>query len=160
MLNDPRAGPFVQGVLLHPEQAATIQGSRKTQIPRGEKKKRLCAAAPIPRACFGICRILRRRLDASEHGVEADMPYKHRAGWLDQALVWYFLSAEVPGKPGPRAGSPFCGCRVLKNTETLVGLGFAGKKSDSVARKEATALGSFEPSLHSVEDCLITDSDK
>ena len=126
----------------------------------GEKKKRLCAAAPIPRACFGICRILRRRLDASEHGVEADMPYKHRAGWLDQALVWYFLSAEVPGKPGPRAGSPFCGCRVLKNTETLVGLGFAGKKSDSVARKEATALGSFEPSLHSVEDCLITDSDK
>lgn len=121
---------------------------------------RLCPAAPIPRACFGICRILRRRLDASEHGVEADMPYKHRAGWLDRALVWYFLSAEVPGKPGPRAGSPFCGCRVLKNTETLVGLGFAGKKSDSVARKEATALGSFEPSLHSVEDCLITDSDK
>lgn len=160
MLNDPRAGPFVQGVLLHPEQAATIQGSRKTQIPRGGKKKRLCAAAPIPRACFGICRILRRRLDASEHGVEADMPYKHRAGWLDRALVWYFLSAEVPGKPGPRAGSPFCGC----SFEKYRNLSWPGicrkKKSDSVARKEATALGSFEPSLHSVEDCLITDSDK
>lgn len=48
MLNDPRAGPFVQGVLLHPEQAATIQGSRKTQIPRGGKKKKVVCCCSHP----------------------------------------------------------------------------------------------------------------